>query len=63
MTDQNNAKIIMNHNGTQSYQFQSKEYLLIVKSKIDQVQRVSYSSKLFRKIVFEAVTQIFLNSY
>jgi hypothetical protein len=30
MTEQNNTKVIMNHNGTRSYQFQPQEKLSVV---------------------------------
>jgi hypothetical protein len=30
MTEQNNTKVIMNHNGTQSYQFQRFNFLQLV---------------------------------
>jgi hypothetical protein len=38
MTEQNNTKVIMNHNGTRSYQFQLNLNLLLLQHKEGSVQ-------------------------
>jgi hypothetical protein len=36
MTEQNNTKVIMNHNGTQSYQFQFFRYVYSLETNLKQ---------------------------